>query len=535
VPAPSAHIDPFARDRLPPRDQWPVFLLDRPEFRYPARLNAVTRLLDGAVAEGHADRIAIHGRDASWSYGELLDRVNRIAEVLAEDLGLVAGNRVLLRGPNSPMTAAAWLAVLKVGGIAVATMPLQRAGELAAIVDKAEISHALVDSRLMEPMAEVGQRCTSLRSITAFHNGALERAMADKSGRFEAADTSAEDIALIAFTSGTSGKPKGCIHFHRDVLVMADGFSRQILRPGPGDIHAGTPPLAFTFGLGGLLVFPLAARAATVLDEGTGPPGLLAAVERFGVTTIFTSPTGYRAMLPLLETHDISSLRKCVSAGEPLVAQTSHAWFEATGMRLIDGIGATEMIHIFISARPEEVRPGATGKPLAGYDARVVDEAMRPCPAGEIGLLAVRGPTGCRYLDDARQRDYVIDGWNVTGDAYLVDEDGYFWFQARADDLILSGGYNIAGPEVEGALLAHEAVAECAVVGIPDAARGQLVKAFVVLAADAEPSDALAAELQAFVKGRIAPYKYPRAIEVVDALPKTETGKIQRFRLRGEG
>jgi len=528
----SAQTDGFVRDRLPPRDHWPDLLFERPELAYPERMNAVTRLLEDGLAEGHGERVAVYNSAGNWTYADLLDRVNRIANVLRRDMALEPGNRVLLRGPNSPMTAAAWLAVLKAGGIAVATMPLQRAGELAAIADKAQISHALVDTRLMEPIAELQAEIPALGRVMTFEGGELEERMGKQAPVFEAVDTLAEDIALIAFTSGTSGAPKGCVHFHRDVLAMVDTFSRHILRPGPGEVHAGTPPLAFTFGLGGLLVFPLAARAATVLDEVAGPQDLVDAMAAFSVTTSFTSPTGYRAMLPLIGGHGLASLKKGVSAGEPLPAQTAQSWLEATGIRLIDGIGATEMMHIFISAAPEEARPGATGKPVPGFEARVVDDNLAELPPGRIGRLAVRGPTGCRYLDDSRQRDYVREGWNVTGDAFLVDADGYFWFQARNDDLILSGGYNIAGPEVEGALLSHAAVAECAVVGAPDAARGQIVKAFIVLAEGFTGEEGLIGALQRHVKGEIAPYKYPRVIEFVEALPKTETGKIQRFKLR---
>jgi len=535
---PSAHIDTFARDHLPPRDQWPVMLYDRPELRYGTPLNVVGELLDKPVAAGHGGRplLRMPGRD--WSYGEVLERANRIAEVLTGELGLVPGNRVLLRGPNNPMMAACWLGIVKAGGIVVATMPLLRAPELATIAGKARIALALCDSRLDAEMKAAMAACPELRRMVCFDGptldgaGELETLMARQSGQFETVPTAPDDVCLIAFTSGTTGKPKGTLHFHRDLLASADTFFAHCLPCDQDDVFCGSPPLAFTFGLGMQLIFPLHCGGAVAYLEQPAPEALLATIERAGVTVLSTAPTAYRALLPLLGGHDLSGLKYCISAGETLPLPTWQAWFEATGYKIIDGLGATEMFHIFITAAGEDIRPGATGKPVPGYQARVVDEQMTPLPAGEDGLLAVRGPTGCRYLADARQTDYVKQGWNLTGDTYRMDEDGYFWFQARADDMIISAGYNIAGPEVEAALLAHDAVAECAVVGEPDPRRGQIVKAFVVLADGYTGNDAMTKTLQDFVKQTIAPYKYPRAISFCAALPKTETGKIQRFKLR---
>ncbi len=533
----SAHIDHFARDRLPPAAAWPEIDLSHSNYAYPERLNAAVELLDRWVEKGHGEARCLIGAEGTWSYRDLQDRVNRIANVLTRELGLVPGNRVLLRAANTPMMAACYLAVLKAGGIAVGTMPLLRAAELKAILRKAEISHALCDAALAEELETARASCpglTELRTWNAEGAESLDALMAKQSTDFAAVDTAAEDISLIAFTSGTTGEPKGCMHNHRDLLVICDGFSREILRPEATDLFCGSPPLAFTFGLGGLLLFPLRVGAASLLLEKATPPELVKAIEAHKATVCVTAPTAYRAMLTALEGHDISSLRKGISAGEALPKATSDAFFAATGLRLIDGIGATELLHIFISAREEEIRPGATGKAVPGYTAAVLDEAGDPLPPGQVGRLAVKGPTGCRYLADARQRKYVQDGWNITGDAYLMDEDGYFWFQARADDMIISSGYNIAGPEVENAVLTHPAVAECAVVGKPDPERGALVKAFVVLKPEAKPCPALAKEIQDHVKAAIAPYKYPREIEWRDALPKTQTGKLQRFRLREE-
>ena len=534
--AATAHVDTFARDRLPPREAWPELIFERPELAYPARLNVATRLLDDAIARGWGERTAIvaPGR-VRWSYAELLAHANRIARVLVEDLGVVPGNRVLLRGPNGPQMAACWFAVMKAGAIAVATMPLLRAGELATVIGKAQVSHALCDARLAADLAAARTASPSLANLACWGTddaAGLDARAARKADGFRNVDTSAEDVALIAFTSGTTGVPKGTVHFHRDAIAACDCWPRSMLKASPDDLFTGSPPLAFTFGLGGLLLFPLSIGASTLLVEKAPPDLLLAAIAAHRASVLFTAPTSYRAMAGLARSHDLSCLRKCVSAGEALPAATRALWREATGIEIIDGIGATEMLHIFISHEDAEARPGATGRVVPGYRACVMDDDGRPLPPGRIGRLAVKGPTGCRYLDDPRQSSYVKDGWNYTGDAYLMDEDGWFHFQARTDDMIVSAGYNIAGPEVEGALLLHPAVAECACVGAPDAARGEVVKAFVVLKPGHARDEATTRALQEFVKGAIAPYKYPRRVEYVEALPRTETGKLQRFRLR---
>ena len=549
----SAHLDTFARDHLPPRDQWPDLLFELPELQYPPRLNAAAELLDAQVAAGHADRPAIwmpvDGQPVYATYAQLQTRVNRIARVLVEDLGLVPGNRVLLRGPNNAMMAACWLAVVKAGLVAVGTMPLLRAKELKQVIDKAQVTHALCDTALWQEIATCSNPngehyCPSLQRICYFNDGdhgSLEDMLTGKPADFPAVDTAADDVALIAFTSGTTGEPKGTMHFHRDILAMCDCFPRSCLEVRPDDIFCGTPPLAFTFGLGGMLAFPLRYGASTVLTEKATPDSLLKTISDFKATTCFTAPTFYRQMAGLAPKHDLRSLKKCVSAGEALPDATRQLFKQATGIELIDGIGATEMIHIFISHTPATVRRGATGQAIPGYQACVIDAKGNPCAPGVTGRLAVKGPTGCRYLADPRQRSYVISsgkmrGWNVTGDAYQMDADGYFFYQARTDDMIVTAGYNVAGPEVESCLLAHAAVAECGVAGVPDDERGQIVKAWVVLKPGALQTaggaQAMTRALQDFVKAAIAPYKYPRAIEFVDALPRTETGKLQRFRLR---
>jgi 2-aminobenzoate-CoA ligase len=532
----SGHLDTFARDRLPPPELWPDLRIDRPEFRYPERLNCVSALLDRWIEEGHADRPCLIAPGQTWSYGELFERVNRIANVLVRRLGLVAGNRVLLRSANTPMLVAAYLAVMKAGGVAVATMPLLRARELAAPIEAARIGLALCDARLMEEMDKARLLAPGLERIVPFGDAAqpLEAMMSQASPLFEACDTASDDVCLLGFTSGTTGGPKATIHFHRDVLAIADAYGRHVLRPLTQDRFIGSPPLAFTFGLGGLVVFPMSVGASSVLIEKAGPKELLEAIERFRATILFTAPTAYRAMLGSLGGADVSSLRLCVSAGETLPLATFEAWKAATGISLMDGIGATEMLHIFIGSPPEEIRPGATGRPVPGYEAKVVDGQGTEAPRGTPGDLAVRGPTGYRYLDDSRQAIYVRDGWNMTGDTFIEDEDGYFWFQARSDDMIISSGYNISGPEVEISLARHADVAECAVVGAPDAERGTIVKAFVVPRPGVVAGEALARILQDYVKGDIAPYKYPRAIEFRAELPKTPSGKIQRSVLRLE-
>ena len=530
----TAHTDSFVRDNLPPKEAWPELIFTLPELQFPDRLNCASELLD-RMALKHPDRPCLVSPGLCLSYGALLEQANRMAHVLVEDMGLEPGNRVLLRAPNHPLLVAAWYAVLKAGGIVVTTMPLLRAKELTEVIQKAQVSHALCDIRFKDDLEQARAGCPSLKQVLYWgEGGQLEALTRGKPSTFTNLDTASDDAALIAFTSGTTGKPKGCVHFHRDLLAVCDTFGKYILRASPEDVFIGSPPLAFTYGLGGLVLFPMRIGAQSVLLERASPELLLAAIPEFRASVVFTSPTAYRAMAPLAQQYDLSSLKKCVSAGEPLPASTRRLWKEVTGIELIDGIGATEMLHIFISHTEEAARPGATGKPVPGYQACVLDEAGNPLPPGQIGRLAVKGPTGCRYLADERQRNYVQNGWNITGDAYLVDEQGYFIYQARSDDMIVSAGYNIAGPEVEDALLLHPAVAECAVVGAPDPERGQVVKAYVVLRPGLSPSAELVRELQDFVKQQIAPYKYPRLIEFRESLPHTQTGKLQRFVLRQE-
>jgi 2-aminobenzoate-CoA ligase len=532
----TAHVDTFAADHLPPRAQWPEFIFEGPDLQFPEQLNCATELLDRRVADGQGDRLCVQGAGVRWTYAQLQAQANRIARVLVDDLGLVPGNRVLLRGPNSPMLAACWFGVIKAGGIAVGSMPLLRAKELTQIVGKAQISHALCDARLAEELALAQHDCPTLTQVLHFHSAAadgLEARATAKPASFDNVPTAAEDTCLIAFTSGTTGAPKGTMHFHRDAMAACACWPKHVLQPTADDVFIGSPPLAFTFGLGGLLLFPLSVGASTVMIERPSPEALPAAIAQYRATVLFTAPTSYRAMAAQLAGHDLASLRKCVSAGEALPAATRQLWKESTGIELIDGIGSTELLHIFISHDEAHAKPGATGTAVPGYTACVVDEQGRPLPRGQVGRLAVKGPTGCRYLADPRQADYVQHGWNVTGDAYLVDADGCFVYQSRTDDMIISGGYNIAGPEVESALLLHPAVAECGVVGATDEQRGQIVKAFVVLKPGHAADDTMVKTLQDFVKATIAPYKYPRAIEFRTELPRTETGKLQRFRLRG--
>jgi 2-aminobenzoate-CoA ligase len=530
----SAHVDQFAREMLPPKDLWPEISMG--ELRYPERLNCAAELLDAMVEKGNGDRVVLRFPGGTWTYRELLEHANRIAHVLTKDLGLVAGNRVLLRGPNNPMMAACWFAVLKAGGVVVCTMPLLRARELAHLIEKARVGIALCDARVLHELEQAASSAPSLRRIVEFGTdatGSLDTLARSKPATFANVATTADDVALIAFTSGTTGQAKGTMHFHRDVLAICDLFPRQVLRPRRDDIFCGSPPLAFTYGLGGLLLFPMRVGASTILLEQAPPPQLLQGIQDFRATVCFTAPTAYRAMTALCTGFDLSSLKKCVSAGEHLPAATFEKWRAATGLRIIDGIGSTEMLHMFISSSGDDIRPGSTGRVVPGYQARVVDSDGNEAPAGTIGNLAVRGPTGCRYLDDIeRQRVYVKHGWNLPGDSYRVDEEGYFWYQARTDDLIVSSGYKISGPEVENVLLDHPSVSECGVVGIPDEERGCIVKAFVVLRPGTAATDATIKELQDFVKSQIAPYKYPRSIEFVSVLPRTETGKLQRYRLR---
>ena len=530
--SPSAHQDDFARAHLPPPEQWPDFHFDLPGLQYPARLNCVAELLDRALERGGGERIAIYGEHETLTYARLHARVDRIAHVLRRDLGLVSGNRVLLRGANNPMMAACILAVIKAGCVAVPTMPLLRALELDKIIGKASVDAVLCADGLRGEIDLLAHAPPMLCFGAGGDPASVEALMARHDDPFAPCDTAADDVCLVSFTSGTTGVPKGTMHFHRDVLAICDCFPPHTLRSRPDDIFIGTPPLAFTFGLGGLLLFPLRVGAAGVLLEKLSPETLLAAIEKYHATVCFTAPTFYRQMAPLAHGFDLSRLRQTVSAGEALPLATRDAWRDASGLEMIDGIGATELLHIFISAAGDQVRPGATGKPVPGYQACILDADGRQAGPGVIGRLAVKGPTGCRYLADERQREYVVDGWNLTGDAYEMDADGYFYYRSRTDDMIISAGYNIAGVEVEEVLLRHPAVAECGVIGRPDEERGQLVEAIVVLKAGFEPSAEMACALQDFVKQAIAPYKYPRSVKFIDKLPRTETGKLQRFKLR---
>lgn len=533
---PSGHTDTFTRDNLPPQDQWPEIYAGR--FPYPEWLNIGYELTDRMVERGFGDNVALIGNGRMRTYKELADWTNRIARALVEDYGVKPGNRILIRSANNPAMVACWLAATKAGAVVVNTMPMLRSGELAQIVDKGEITHALCDTRLMEEMVDCAKSSLYLRTVIGFdgtsnHDAELDRAALKKPVKFECVKTGRDDVALLGFTSGTTGQPKATMHFHRDILIIADGYAKEVLNVTPEDVFIGSPPLAFTFGLGGLAVFPLRFGATACLLETASPANMIEIIQQHKATVCFTAPTAYRVMLKAMsEGADLSSLRAAVSAGETLPAPVYDEWIKRTGKPMLDGIGATEMLHIFISNRFDDHRPGCTGKPVSGYEAKVVDENYNEVPRGTPGRLAVRGPTGCRYMADDRQLKYVHDGWNITGDVFVQNEDGYFSFAARNDDMIVSAGYNIAGPDVEAALLKHPDVAECAVIGEPDDARGMVVSAYVVLSEGVEPGEMEVKILQDHVKSTIAPYKYPRRVHFVGSLPKTPTGKIQRFRLR---
>jgi 2-aminobenzoate-CoA ligase len=527
----TAHRDTFAADRLPPRDAWPEFIFTLPDLRYPERLNCAQRLLDAHVAAGLGDRRCIIAPGIRWTYNDVFVHANRIAHVLVDDLGVVPGNRVLLRGFNTPMLAACWFGVMKAGAIAVSTMPLYRAGELKVIVEKADIAHALCDVRLAEDLRAATTERDNFQTLY-FCGGDLEDRLRNKSDAFDNVDTAAQDVAMIAFTSGTTGKPKAAMHFHRDILAVCDTYGAHVLRAEATDLFTGSPPLAFTFGLGGLLLFPLHIGAATLLLEKAQPELLVRAIDEYKVNALFTAPIAYRAMAEMLHAHDVSSLRRCVSAGETLPLPVWQHWYERTGLKILDGIGSTEMLHIFIGSPEQEIIGGSTGRAVHGYVAEVHDDDGNAVPLNTVGRLAVKGPTGCKYLDDERQQTYVNKGWNYPGDAYRMDENGYFWYVARTDDMIISAGYNISGPEVEQVLLAHPDVNDCAVVAKPDPIhQTNIVKAYVVLNRPGGDAGKII-ELQEFVRSRIAAFKAPREIEFVSGLPRTETGKVQRFRLR---
>jgi 2-aminobenzoate-CoA ligase len=532
----SAHTDTFTRDNLPPAQQWPEILLGR--FPYPEELNAAVELTDRMVARGFGDHVALIGNGRRRTYKELSDWTNRIAHALVEDFGIKPGNRILIRAANNPALVACWLAATKAGAVVVNTMPMLRAGELGKIVDKAEVTLALCDTRLMDELVNCAKTSKHLRQVigfdgTANHDAELDRIALSKPVTFSAVKTGRDDVALLGFTSGTTGEPKATMHFHRDLLIIADSYAKEILAVTPDDIFVGSPPLAFTFGLGGLAIFPLRFGATATLLENASPANMIEIIETYKATISFTAPTAYRAMLGAMHAGaDLSSLRVAVSAGETLPGPVFQEWMAKTGKPILDGIGSTEMLHIFISNRLGDAAPASTGRPVTGYEAKIVGDDMMEKSRGEVGKLAVRGPTGCRYLADKRQDSYVRGGWNLTGDAFTQDANGYFHFAARADDMIISSGYNIAGPEVEAALLSHPDVKECAVIGMPDEERGQVVQAHIVLKDGVAPSAECAKRLQDHVKATIAPFKYPRSVKFIDALPKTQTGKVQRFRLR---
>jgi 2-aminobenzoate-CoA ligase len=529
--SPSAYADTFCRDRLPPQDQWPEFIYDLPQLRYPERLNCAAELLDVTAARDGADRPCLRSPSQTWTYGETVLRTNQLAQVLTEDFGLQPGNRVLLRGPNGPWLAASWLAVLKAGGVVVTTMALLRPREIATITGLTEPSLAICDHRIA---ADLAAGAPGLTTLCYGGDGPddLAARCAAKDGVFTPVLTAADDVAMLASTSGTTGQPKVAMHFHRDVLATCDTFSHYLIKPHRDDVFTGTPPLGFTYGLGGLLLYPLRVGASTLLIERATPAELADAIAAHGVTVLSTAPTAYRAMLAAGKASSLRNMRRCISAGEHLPKSVWEDFRAATGISIIDGIGSTEMLHIFICAADDDIRPGSTGRTVPGYRATILDEDGAEVPDGQPGRLAVKGPTGCRYLSDPRQQTYVQHGWNITGDTYTRDADGYFWYQARSDDMIISAGYNIAGPEVEEALLGHPDVLEVAVVGAPDADRGMIVQAYVVLRDPAAANPAKATELQDFAKQSIAPYKYPRVVEFVAELPKTISGKTQRYRLR---
>ena len=531
----TGHLDTFSRDNLPDPATQPEFLLDG--FDYPQKINAAVELTDAMVARGFGDHTALIGNGRQRTYKELSDWTNRLAHALVKDLGVEPGNRVLIRSSNNPAMVACWLAATKAGAVVVNTMPMLRASELDKIIDKAEITHALCDTRLMDELSACAKTSAFLKYVVGFdgtsnHDAELDRLALEKSVRFESVETACDDVALLGFTSGTTGDPKATMHFHRDLLIIADGYAKEVLGVTPNDVFVGSPPLAFTFGLGGLAIFPLRFGAAATLLETASPPNMIDIIEKYKATVCFTAPTAYRLMMRAMDDGaDLSSLRAAVSAGETLPAPVYEEWKRKTGKPMLDGIGATEMLHIFVSNRFDDHRPACTGKVVTGYQVKIIDDAGKEQSRGKPGRLAVRGPTGCRYLGGEKQDIYVQNGWNITGDTFVMDKDDYLHFTARNDDMIISSGYNIAGPEVEAALLSHEAVAECGVIGVPNDERGSIVQAHVVLSEGFDPDERMACLLQEHVKATIAPFKYPRSIKFIKELPKTATGKVQRFRL----
>jgi 2-aminobenzoate-CoA ligase len=525
------YIDSFSQNNLPSEYlQSNCTFIDLPQFQQPEMLNCVEKLLDNHIAEGSGNNICIRTFDSTWTYQDLYEKSNQIAHFLVNEMGLQSGNRVLMRSANNPLMVACWFAILKAGGIVVATMPLLRSKELKTIIDCAEISHAFCDEKLAD---EINLTSSDfLKNIAFFGNETFEKNLNSKPKTFENYNSNSNDVALIGFTSGTTGLPKMTAHFHKDILNICEAFPQYSLQPTPNDIFTGSPPLGFTFGLGGLVLFPMYFGASTFLIEKPSPDVLLQAIQEFKITICFTAPTAWRVITTKVKDYDISSLRKCVSAGETLPLKVWQDWFDATNLKIIDGIGATEMLHIFISSNEENMKPGATGLPITGYEAKLIDKNGNDLPKNATGKLAVRGITGCKYLNrPEKQKEYVKNGWNITGDIFHQDAEGFYHFVARGDDMIISSGYNIAAIEVESVLISHPEISECAVVGCPDEERGMLVCAYIVLNDTSKKSEEMKHNIQNWFKENAAPYKYPRKIEFIENLPKTETGKIQRFKL----
>jgi benzoate-CoA ligase len=512
-----------------------------PEIVIPDRFNATAYFVDRIVEEGHGARTAILCGDQAISYQEVLAEVNRAGNALLE-LGVEIENRVALLLLDCPEFAYAFFGAIKIGAVPVPINTLLKPQDYGYLLRDSRARALIVSAELLSSVESILPTLERMRHVVVVGEAAryasfaqlLQRQAAD----LEAADTCKDDVAFWLYTSGTTGMSRAAVHLQHDMVYCSRLYADSILNIGPEDRTFSIAKLYFAYGLGNALYCPFAVGASTVFFPGRPmPEAVFTTVKRYRPTLFFGVPTAYAAMLHAAEQGaeaDFSSVRLCVSAGEPLPAGLYRRWLDRFGVEILDGIGSTEVLHIFLSNRPGSVRPGSSGLPVPGYEAQIVDDDGATVGPGEIGNLMVRGDSTCAYYwnkHDASRRQ-IAGEWIRTGDKYHTDEDGYFWYDGRSDDMLKAGGIWVSPTEVEGVIVEHPAVLECAVVGAEDEERLVKPKAYVVLKDGAQAADGLVLEIQELVKGRLAPYKYPRWIEFVDDLPKTATGKIQRYKLR---
>ncbi len=531
----------------PPRELWPRFGLDFPEAReWPAKLNIAEVLVDDNLKRG--DKPAILYEDRQIKYRELQLMINKFGNAL-KVLDVKPYDRVMLRLPNIPEFIVSSLAVQKLGAVSVPTFTLLKAKELSYIASDCEAKVLITTPSLLEDVEKAKGELKTIRHIVLADAKpseveapyiAFDYLMDDfkEATGLEPVRVDQDEVTLLLYTSGTTGPPKGCIHTHRHYLAVADCYAKNVLQAREDDVWGGPPTMAFAYGHTGLICNPLRHGATTSL-VGSGrfePASMFQLIEKHGISVFYGVPTAYRTMVALKHErgkYDFSSLRVCVTAGEPCPPSLYYTIKEFFGCEVLEHMGCTELFNGFISTRFGQVKPGSMGLAVPGYDVRILGDDGNEVKTGEVGHLAVAGPIGIRYWKlPEKQAESVRNGWNHTGDMAYKDEEGFFWFASRSDDIIKTAAYRVSPHEVEEALIKHGAVAEAGVIGVPDLERGQIIKAFIVLKPDHKPSSRLEEELRVFVKDQIAPYKAPKEVEFVKELPKTETGKIRRAELK---